>query len=110
MTLYKISPGEDPTESWGWAGGVTKGNGTHETIDHGFAGSGVLEEVEDGERFRYQFEIARDVALITEADVQGYTLGGEVTGKVNVMLVVSAQSYGKESICPDRGGTDLKLL
>ncbi|MBP5397658.1 MAG: hypothetical protein J6Y32_03360 [Bacteroidales bacterium] len=110
MTLYKISPGEDPTESWGWAGGVTKGNGTHETIDHGFAGSGVLEEVEDGERFRYQFEIARDVALITEADVQGYTLGGEVTGKVNVMLVVSAQSYGKESICPDRGGTDLQLL
>lgn len=110
ITLYKISPGENPTESWGWAGGVTKGNGTHETIDHGFTGSGVFEESEDGGRFRYQFELARDVALITDSDLQNYSLEGVVTGKVNVMVVVSDESYGHGSICPDRGGTDLQLL
>ena len=110
ITLYKISPGENPTESWGWAGGVTKGNGTHETIDHGFTGSGVFEESEDGGRFRYQFELARDVALITDSDLQNYSLEGVVTGKVNVMVVVSDESYGHSSICPDRGGTDLQLL
>ena len=96
--------------NWGWAGGITKGNGTHETIDHGFTGSGVFDASGEGGRFRYQFELARDIALITDADLQNYSWKGVVTGIVNVMIVVSDKSYSASSICPDRGGTDLQLL
>lgn len=107
VILYKICPTQQPTEDFGWMGGVTRGNGTHETIDHGFTGSGVLQD--DG-RFRYQFELQRDVALITPADLQNYTWEGEVTGIVNVMVVVSDKSYSHSSICPDREGTDIYML
>lgn len=105
--MFKICPTQQPTEDFGWMGGVERGNGTHETISHGFTGSGVLQE--DG-RFRYQFELQRDVALITPADLKKYTLEGKVTGLVNVMVVVTDKSYSHSSICPDREGTDLYML
>ncbi len=107
VTLYQICPTQQPEESFGWMGGVTRGNGTHADIDHGFRGSGVLQD--DG-RFRYQFELDRDVALITPADLQTYSWQGEVTGIVNVMVVVSDPSYSHSSICPDREGTDIYML
>ena len=107
VVLYKICPTQQPEESFGWMGGVTRGNGTHENLDHGYRGSGVLQD--DG-RFRYQFELDRDVALILPAQLQEYSWEGTVTGIVNVMVVVSDHSYSHSSICPDREGTDLYML
>jgi hypothetical protein len=111
VILHKICPTQQPEESFGWMGGVTRGNSTQETIDHGFRGSGVLEALPDNtSRFRYQFELDRDVALITVPDLQTYSWEGVVTGIVNVMVVVSDPSYSHSSICPDREGTDLYML
>lgn len=107
VVLYKICPTQQPEESFGWMGGVTRGNSTQENLDHGYRGSGVFQE--DG-RFRYQFELDRDVALITPADLLGYSWQGETTGIVNVMVVVSDHSYSHSSICPDREGTDIYML
>ena len=110
VTLHKICPTEQPTESYGWMGGVNKGNSTTEKFEagySGFKGSGVQEE--DG-RFRYQFELQRDAALITDESLKGYNYGGQVTGIVTVLVVVSDPSYSHSSICPDRGGAFLKML
>ena len=110
VTLHKICPTEQPTESFGWMGGVNKGNSTTEKFEAGYPGyigSGVLDE---NNRFRYQFELQRDAALITDNDLKGYTMSGQVTGIVTVLVVVSDPSYGHSSICPDRGGAFLKML
>ena len=91
-------------------GGVSKGNSTKETFEAGYPGyigSGVLDE---NNRFRYQFELQRDAALITDNDLKGYTMSGQVTGIVTVLVVVSDPSYSHSSICPDRGGAFLKML
>ena len=61
-------------------------------------------------RFRYQFELQRDAALITDESLKGYSYGGQVTGIVTVLVVVSDPSYSHSSICPDRGGAFLKML
>lgn len=110
VTLRKICPTQQPDEGFGWMGGVSKGNSTKETFEAGYPGyigSGVLDE---NNRFRYQFELQRDAALITDNDLKGYTMSGQVTGIVTVLVVVSDPSYGHSSICPDRGGAFLKML